>query len=513
MKKHFLHLIIILLFIAMLAGCAGKSAYEIAVENGFIGSESEWLDSLRGETGAAGEQGEQGDKGLSAYEVAVANGFSGSYTDWILSLRGDAGKDGENGEPAPSIVKSYIDEKYHLIIEMSDGTVFDAGFVGQDMSEGRGQPLLSDSETCVVPGVPYIIGCNLSGIHWKSSDSNIVRVAEGGLVLGVAEGKATITATSHTGETATCIIEVASYTYTLKSDGKVRIDGYSGFNEKPTIPASINGKSVDEIGEWAFFGNTVVKEVVLGDGITKLGDGAFNCCEVLEKITFPDTLTHIGDTAFSGCEKLLAIELPESLTYLGETAFNMCTSLTSVKIPSKIKRIENSTFNYCSSLASVELGQIESIGEWAFHDCDALKSVEIPASVTAIEHGAFARCGELETVVLKNPDTLIGQDAFLETKYQPANGLEFTDVQKVMYVFGEYGANVRSSPDTSGTTNIVVNLPYGEAVNVTGVYYEDEAGTLGWARVVINDFVGYVRLSVIQDTDPNVTETPTPPAE
>ena len=33
-----------------LPGTNGKSAYEIAVDNGFSGTEAEWLDSLKGET-------------------------------------------------------------------------------------------------------------------------------------------------------------------------------------------------------------------------------------------------------------------------------------------------------------------------------------------------------------------------------------------------------------------------------------------------------------------------------
>ena len=33
----------------------GLSAYEIAVKNGFEGSESEWLDSLKGENGEKGD--------------------------------------------------------------------------------------------------------------------------------------------------------------------------------------------------------------------------------------------------------------------------------------------------------------------------------------------------------------------------------------------------------------------------------------------------------------------------
>ncbi len=41
----------------------GLSAYQIAVENGYIGTEAEWLLSLKGETGEQGPQGEQGIQG------------------------------------------------------------------------------------------------------------------------------------------------------------------------------------------------------------------------------------------------------------------------------------------------------------------------------------------------------------------------------------------------------------------------------------------------------------------
>ena len=53
----------------------GLSAYEIAVANGFKGTEEEWIESLKG---AKGDTGASGDNGLSAYEIAVANGFTGT---------------------------------------------------------------------------------------------------------------------------------------------------------------------------------------------------------------------------------------------------------------------------------------------------------------------------------------------------------------------------------------------------------------------------------------------------
>lgn len=45
------------------SGSDGKSAYEIAVDNGFEGSEQEWLNSLKGPQGPAGNDGSDGKDG------------------------------------------------------------------------------------------------------------------------------------------------------------------------------------------------------------------------------------------------------------------------------------------------------------------------------------------------------------------------------------------------------------------------------------------------------------------
>ena len=60
-----------------ITGTRGYSAYEVAVQNGYSGSEEEWLESL------IGPQGPQGIDGKSAYEVAVENGYSGTVEDWL----------------------------------------------------------------------------------------------------------------------------------------------------------------------------------------------------------------------------------------------------------------------------------------------------------------------------------------------------------------------------------------------------------------------------------------------
>ena len=85
-------------------GTDGKSAYQIAVEQGYQGSESDWLSSLKGDkgekgnTGAKGNPGQNGAEGKSAYAIAVEHGYENSEDEWLLSLKGEKGDTGERGE-------------------------------------------------------------------------------------------------------------------------------------------------------------------------------------------------------------------------------------------------------------------------------------------------------------------------------------------------------------------------------------------------------------------------------
>ena len=52
----------------------GKSAYQIACDKGYVGTETEWVASLKGD---------------SAYQVAVANGYTGTVEEWLEALKAD----------------------------------------------------------------------------------------------------------------------------------------------------------------------------------------------------------------------------------------------------------------------------------------------------------------------------------------------------------------------------------------------------------------------------------------
>ena len=78
-------------------GTNGLSAFQIATNNGFSGTEAQWLTSLEGADGSNGDDGAAGSNGLSAYQVATNNGFTGTEAEWLTSLEGEDGNDGATG--------------------------------------------------------------------------------------------------------------------------------------------------------------------------------------------------------------------------------------------------------------------------------------------------------------------------------------------------------------------------------------------------------------------------------
>ncbi len=76
-------------------GLAGYSAYQIAVRNGYIGTEQEWLTSLNGEDGINGKDGKDGkdgytpQKGIDYFTSSEIEGIEQecTYDDTNLSNR------------------------------------------------------------------------------------------------------------------------------------------------------------------------------------------------------------------------------------------------------------------------------------------------------------------------------------------------------------------------------------------------------------------------------------------
>ena len=133
------------------SGTSGKSAYEIAVDNGFVGTETEWLESLKGSDGDKGDNGTTPhidestknwfigdvDTGILAEGVSGNDGITphiGTNGNWFI---GDTdtgvlahGTDGKDGKSIKSITK---DENNNIITTFTDGTTENIGQLAIDV--------------------------------------------------------------------------------------------------------------------------------------------------------------------------------------------------------------------------------------------------------------------------------------------------------------------------------------------------------------------------------------------
>ena len=144
----------------------GLSAYELAVQYGYEGTLSEWIESLNGK---------------SAYQIAVENGYSGTETEWLSSLKAN--------DTAATIKDAKFNAKGELILTLSEGTVLNLGVAvganGKDGTNGK-------------DGVPGKDGQNgnkgKDGVNGKDGANGIsISTAninnDGQLVIGFSDGK------------------------------------------------------------------------------------------------------------------------------------------------------------------------------------------------------------------------------------------------------------------------------------------------------------------------------------
>lgn len=494
MKKIVILLTLIILCISLCA-CAGKSAYEIAVENGFEGSEEEWLESLKG-------------------------------------INGDDGKNGKDGKDALGIKSTEIAPNGHLMITLTDGTVLDAGYVRTEREDTSTEaPVLSVNSINLLTGDTYIINSDRP-VSYKSDNEAAILVAENGFVVAVGAGSATVTATAADGKSSTCIINSVPFEAKLKGDGTYVITGYYGIDPKLVVPDSIKGIAVTEIGDSAFasYNREVdIEELTVPDSIVKICGWACSDSPKLEKLTLGKGLREIGTSAFSGCAKLEEVILPEGLEIIGGSAFIECTSLTSIVIPDSVTELGGSAFDSCSALSSVTFGKsVETIGGWAFFNCDALTEITVPESVTLIDEQAFVKCDKLKKITIGSVNTKIAYKAFSEcpaldelsfpedyptanvhaTAFKKSLGEEkffieilgFTKVDKTMWAIKTLYLWNEPSSDND-------DMMYGEYLQKdkpANIVYEVPNST--WVAILFNNEIVYVNSTNLSDTEP----TPAP---
>ena len=125
-------------------GAPGKSAYELAQQDGFTGTSQEWLASLKGPKGDAGAQGPKGDKGDT----------------------GAQGPQGPKGDPGEIDTSNYVTTKQYYYL--SDNAVRSV-FLSSDVKIGAPSQKIVIGEPTKLE-IPFIIRLpNVSGCGPSSS--------------------------------------------------------------------------------------------------------------------------------------------------------------------------------------------------------------------------------------------------------------------------------------------------------------------------------------------------------
>lgn len=119
----------------------------------------------------------------------------------------------------------------------------------------------------------------------------------------------------------------------------------------------------DELGEYSFYGLSLLNHVVLPKSISAIGKYAF---------------------AQSGIESLI---VPQSVKSIDEYAFSKCSNLNSISFEDGVVALNKRSFEYCEQLNSISWGNARCnlVGEFAFYECTSLKSLMIPGDKCSLE--------------------------------------------------------------------------------------------------------------------------------
>ncbi len=113
----------------------------------------------------------------------------------------------------------------------------------------------------------------------------------------------------------------------------------------PNLKYEIKGAAVTITGcDKKASGTLTIPATIEGKSVTNIGEKAFSICMSLTSITIPNSVTSIGKGSFQACTSLTSITIPDTVTSIGFGAFFNCTSLTTVTFLGDAPKAGNAVF-------------------------------------------------------------------------------------------------------------------------------------------------------------------------
>ena len=357
-------------------------------------------------------------------------------------------------------------------------------------------------------------------VQFQSSNEDIVTVDEEGVVVGVAEGFATITLKvladgKSTYYSQSVSIEVkdpyvnsaATLTHYYGNGGEVRIPeslkltmiGDYAFSNYEYVEKDLSaGDVIDEEDPYntkiAYIGEDTITSVIIPEGIESIGAFAFAGLTSLERVVLPSTMRTIAQGAFEGCTSLTNVELADGTkainakfinekafyntnlngTYelpraigIAEYAFAGNTALTEITLPESTRSIGAYAFSGNTALKTVTVNADKiKLAEYAFENCSALTSFSLNASVVPL--GAFSGCTSLKEFAIGKDVAEINGLAFKDTKIAAytldSENEFFSSIENGKYLLSKDGSTLL----LAATTVDRVQLPGQNEITAVG---------------------------------------------
>ena len=425
-------------------GPAGRSAYELAVENGYRGTLEEWLASLNG------------NNGRSAYELAVENGYRGTEEEWLASLKGIAGDKGDDGNTPKLKIEngywyvSYGDDDNWVQLGQATGEDGRPGQDGDSMFSGidvsdpdfvvltlaetgerirlpryreKFDLLFEKSDTEKVKEMEIVCGAGETvEVRYELTPAGaqvaIECISHSAYKVSVDEGDRRILVSAPDDPAA--VADPQSEILVFASDDErtimrklvvkqAKYIRYRATEQLRVTNESFPGDPYFRGKECEFIDGLSSYDPVTGEGkwgytgtVTQVEPGAFGGETALQSLTLPEGIEYIGSNAFnnSGLEEIV---LPETLVEIDQFAFSK-TRLTEIVIPGSVELLRASAFegksNGGSPLEKVvfEGNKIRELELRTFSYCDRLKEIALPEGLESIGYNAFDGCSALERI-------------------------------------------------------------------------------------------------------------------
>ena len=276
----------------------------------------------------------------------------------------------------------------------------------------------------------------------------------------------------------------------INAGGKV-IEEYAFANDTGLTTFEMSSGDAQVIGNYAFDGDSALKNVKISPTVAELGLRPFKGCSVLTDVNFSGSpyftcknsiiyeLENGVETALvqclearaniSGSSTVNKNEVPTTLTTIYDEAFMDCTGVGSVDLTgSAVTAIPTDAFRNTTKMYSVYLpSTCTKIGKNAFKD-STVQYVEIPESVRIIDPSSFDTGEGLPTITFYCTENTTASDYAdtypnIEMETRPADKAKFT-----VYFWDKDGNILDTQQVTEGDDATPPTAPEVEGYKFTG---------------------------------------------